>query len=186
MADEDDGATPSELLLEACRRNNPSLLHHVLAQPQFQHQPPKNPSSPPSPLSTLLNNTLDPLGRTPLHICAASGADEVLDLLLDQEGLEVEPTERHGGDTPLHCAVRYVVTSYENYLRDRARDRDGGSEEEEVMKSLMQGVELLLDAGADPRIRNEGGRGVKPVGLLVGRGERGVGEGEGGFGESGG
>ena len=95
----------------------------------------------------------------------------------------MEPRERHGGDTPLHCAVRYAMTSYEEYLRDRARDRarpaDGGShalqevEAEEVMKSLMAGVELLLDAGADPRIRNEDGRGVKPVGLLVGGKEKG-------------
>ena len=110
-------------------------------------------------MASLLNNTLDPLGRTALHICAAGGADDVLDLLLDQEGVEVEPRERHGGDTPLHCAVRYVL---ENWA--------GCAGEEEEMKGLMVGVELLLDAGADPRVRNEFGRGVKAEGLLVGGG----------------
>ena len=92
--------------------------------------------------------------------------------------MEVEPTERHGGDTPLHCAVRYAVDTYSEYMRDKAAATAPPEVEEVevmkgVMKGLMVGVELLLDAGADPRIRNEGGRGVKAVGLLVGRGEKG-------------
>ena len=60
--------------------------------------------------------------------------DEVLDLLLDQEGLEVDPIDRLEADTPLHKAVRFV-----NGLS--RTDWEAGS-------SL---VELLLDAGADPR-----------------------------------
>lgn len=63
------------------------------------------------------------------------GIDEVLDLLLDQEGLEVDPLDRLDKETPLHKAVRFV-----NELPQR--DWDGG-------KVL---VELLLDAGADPRL----------------------------------
>lgn len=60
--------------------------------------------------------------------------DEVLDLLLDQEGLEVDPIDRLEADTPLHKAVRFV---------------NGLSKPDwEVGSSL---VELLLDAGADPR-----------------------------------
>ena len=61
-------------------------------------------------------------------------ADEVLDLLLDQEGLEVDPIDRLEADTPLHKAVRFV-----NGL---------AKSEWEAGASL---VELLLDAGADPR-----------------------------------
>lgn len=60
--------------------------------------------------------------------------DEVLDLLLDQEGLEVDPIDRLEADTPLHKAVRFV-----NGL---------AKSEWEAGASL---VELLLDAGADPR-----------------------------------
>lgn len=63
--------------------------------------------------------------------------DDVLDLLLDQEGLEVDPIDRLEADTPLHKAVRFV-----NGLSKP--DWEAGS-------SL---VELLLDAGADPRSVN--------------------------------
>ena len=62
------------------------------------------------------------------------GADEVLDTLLDQEGLEVDPIDRLEADTPLHKAVRFV-----NGL-SKSQWEAGGSL-----------VELLLDAGADPR-----------------------------------
>ena len=60
--------------------------------------------------------------------------DEVLDTLLDQEGLEVDPVDRLEADIPLHKAVRFV-----NGLT---------KEQWEAGASL---VELLLDAGADPR-----------------------------------
>ena len=60
--------------------------------------------------------------------------DDVLDVLLDQEDLEVDPIDRLDADTPLHKAVRFIneqsKTDWEN------------------VSSL---VELLLDAGADPR-----------------------------------
>lgn len=60
--------------------------------------------------------------------------DEVLDTLLDQENLEVDPLDRLERDTPLHKAVRFV---------------NGLSKEEwEAGNSI---VELLLDAGADVR-----------------------------------
>ena len=65
--------------------------------------------------------------------------DEVLDMLLDQEGLEVDPIDRLEGDTPLHKAVRFV------------NDLDKSKWE-----SAAALVELLLDAGADPRVRNKG------------------------------
>ena len=58
----------------------------------------------------------------------------MLDILLDQEGLEVDPEDRLERDSPLHKAVRFV-----NGLP---------KEEWEAGASI---VELLLDAGADPR-----------------------------------
>ena len=58
----------------------------------------------------------------------------MLDTLLDQEGLEVDPIDRLDGDTPLHKAVRFV---------------NGLSKEE--WESGASIVELLIDAGADPR-----------------------------------
>ena len=61
-------------------------------------------------------------------------ADDVLDMLLDQEGVEVDPVDRLEKDTPLQKAVRFV-----NGL---------AKEEWEAGASI---VELLLDAGADPR-----------------------------------
>jgi len=66
-----------------------------------------------------------------MHIYAT---DAVVDMLLDQEGLEVDPLDRLEGDTPLHKAVRLV-----NGLPK------GDWEDAKAM------AELLLDAGADPR-----------------------------------
>ena len=60
--------------------------------------------------------------------------DEVLDHLLDQEGLEVDPIDRLEADTPLHKAIRFV---------------NGLSKDE--WESGASLAELLLDAGADPR-----------------------------------
>lgn len=70
-------------------------------------------------------------------------ADEVLDTLLDQEGLEVDPIDRMELDTPLHKAVRFI---------------NGLAKEE--WESGTSIAELLLDAGADPRS-------VKPVYLAL-------------------
>ncbi|MCJ1480964.1 hypothetical protein MMC06_001120 [Schaereria dolodes] len=132
----DEGATPRELLLEACRRNNTSLLSEVF-------------SAHPSPTETahLLNTATDGIGNYCLHIAASYGSYDALDHLLDQEGLEVDPIDRLEGDTPLHKAIRFV-----NGLSKS--DWEAGS-------SL---VDLLLDAGADPRIRNKAK--LKPMELV--------------------
>lgn len=55
-------------------------------------------------------------------------------MILDQEGVEVDPVDRMERDTPLHKAVRWV-----NGLEKGGWEAGG------------QVVELLLDAGADPR-----------------------------------
>ena len=69
-----------------------------------------------------------------LLIGVLSITDEVLDMLLDQEGLEVDPIDRLEADTPLHKAVRFC---------------NGLSQDE--WESGTAVVELLIDAGADPR-----------------------------------
>jgi hypothetical protein len=60
--------------------------------------------------------------------------DEVLDLLLDQEGVEIDELNRMEKDTPLHKAVRFASEL-------APEDWDAGK----------QVVEILLDAGCDPR-----------------------------------
>ena len=127
--------------MEACRRDNTSLLQEVLSHPDVSKDP-----------SSLLNTARDGVGNYCLHIAAQSGSYDVMDVLLDQEGLEVDPVDRMEGDTPLHKAVRFV-----NSL---------GKEDWEGGAAI---VELLLDAGADAKIRNKAK--LKPVDLVDPRNE---------------
>ena len=119
----DKGASPRELLLEACRRNNTDLLNDLFSQ-----------FASPADLATFLNTATDALGCGALHIAAQYGAYDVLDVLLDQEGVEIDTVEKRDGDTCLHKAVRFV-----NGL-DKGEWESGTAV-----------VEILLDAGCDPR-----------------------------------
>ncbi|KAL8833912.1 MAG: hypothetical protein Q9170_004016 [Blastenia crenularia] len=130
----DEGATPREIVLEACRRNNTSLLSEVLSSIPSAEK-----------IADLLNNARDGIGNHCLHIAASYGS--FLDHLLDQEDLEVDPLDRLERDTPLHKAVRFI-----NSLSPSERD------------SGHPVAELLIDAGADPRIRNKAR--LKPVELV--------------------
>lgn len=125
-----EGASPKEILFEACRRNNTSLLTEVLSSPPL--------SSKATEIAEFLNTSTNALGSTALHVAAASGSYDVLDQILDQEGVEIDGRERRDGDTPLHRAARYC-----NGLSPQEWTQEG--------KALF---ELLLDAGCDPRIRN--------------------------------
>jgi ankyrin repeat protein len=136
----DDGATPKELLFESCRRNNTALLNDLLSQPPL--------SSDASKIASFLNTTTDGLGASGLHIAAKYGAYEVLDVILDQEGVEIDQPEKREGDTCLHSAVRYV-----NALKPNEWEGEG--------KAL---VEILVDAGCDPRARNKAR--LRPADLL--------------------
>ena len=78
---------------------------------------------------------------------ANTAAVEVIDMLLDQEGLEIDEIDRMEQDTPLHKAVRYV-----------------NSLEKDVWPHGQSIVAMLLDAGCDPRIRNKAK--LKPVELV--------------------
>lgn len=127
----DDGASPKELLFESCRRNNTALLNDLLSQPPL--------SSDPSKIADFLNTTADSLGASGLHIAARYGAYEVLDIILDQEGVEIDHQEKREGDTCLHTVIRYI-----NGLRPDEWEGEG--------KAL---AEILTDAGCDPRSRNK-------------------------------
>jgi ankyrin repeat protein len=61
--------------------------------------------------------------------------DEIIDLLLDQEGFECDPINRREGDTPLHSAVRWV--------------NEQSTENQEYGYSL---IEMMLEAGSDPKL----------------------------------
>ncbi|KAF3921803.1 hypothetical protein AA313_de0204115 [Arthrobotrys entomopaga] len=114
---DDQGASPKEQLFEACRSNNLELLHELL-------------ESTTTGLDTFLNDSRNPLGQTALHVCVKHGNYEILDTLLDQEGLEVDPLSRMEDETPLHYAARHT-----------SDDPDIGAHM----------VDLLVEAGADPR-----------------------------------
>ncbi|ODQ65361.1 ankyrin [Nadsonia fulvescens var. elongata DSM 6958] len=124
----DEGASPAEILVESCRRNNTELLEQVLAGVEDK--------------AGFLNSATDPVGNSGLHLAAANGSYECLDIILDIEGVEVDPVNRMQGETPLHSAVRY-------------------SDEEPEHGAFI--VEELIEAGCDPRIKNKDG--LKPVDL---------------------
>jgi len=132
----DEGASNRELLLEACRRNNPELLSSILESFKSSEE-----------TAQFLNTATDALGCGALHIGAQYGSYEILDMLLDQEGVEIDGTERRDGDTCLHKAVRYV----------NSLSKDEWKEGEAI-------VDILVDAGCDPRIRNKAK--LRPIDLV--------------------
>ncbi|KAK9321674.1 ankyrin repeat-containing domain protein [Lipomyces orientalis] len=131
-----DGAKPSELLIEASRRNNIDLLQEVLGISVDGEARPG--------AAEIINSSVDALGNTPLHVAALNGSYECLDMLLDVEGVEVDPVNRMEGNTPLHCAVVYA---------------------EEEPEHAIAIVDMLVDAGCDPRIRNK--QKDKPIDLVL-------------------
>ncbi|KAF2875457.1 ankyrin repeat protein-like protein [Massariosphaeria phaeospora] len=142
----DEGASPRELILEACRRNNTSLLEETIAD--LASAASKAGKKPTEHVATTLNNARDGMGNGCLHLAATYGSYEVLDVLLDQEGLEIDEIDRMEKDTPLHKAVRYV-----NSL-----------DKSEWASTGQPVVDILLDAGCDPRIRNKAK--LKPIELV--------------------
>lgn len=120
------GASPSEQIIEAARRNNLELFEEVVGSVGDENK-----------VAALINNSRDPLGNTALHVAAHNGSYEVLDYILDQEGVEVDPLDRLHQETPLHSVVKYAADEPEHgtYL-----------------------AEMLIEAGADPRIKNKHGQ----------------------------
>lgn len=129
-----EGASLGEQLLEAARRNNTELLLTIkadLGNDQVK-------------LAELINTTQEPVSlNTALHFAAQSGHWEVIDIILDIEGVEADPINREG-ETPLHLAVKYAA------------------EEPEHGTFVVDG---LLDAGSDPRVRDT--HNLKPISYVV-------------------
>lgn len=155
------GASPRELVLEACRRNNVDLLQDVINN--LSKKSASTSLKAADRVAEVINNAVDGIGNHCLHLAATSGSceshlvsatvlaslgsplqadarknvlgvDEVMDLILDQEGVEVDPLDRFEKDTPLHKAVRFV---------------NGLPKSQWPNGQLL--VDLLVDAGADPR-----------------------------------
>ncbi|KAJ5760184.1 hypothetical protein N7520_007340 [Penicillium odoratum] len=128
MAD-DEGASPRELVVEACRRNNQDLIEQILDGMNEKTN---------EEVAEFFNNVTDALGNHALHICALYGSYEVMDALFDIQYFECDPLTRLDKDTPLHIAVRY------------ANDKDSQVGEEMI--------NMMCEAGCDPRVRNKHGQ----------------------------
>ncbi|KAK3298618.1 uncharacterized protein B0H64DRAFT_385686 [Chaetomium fimeti] len=142
--EEHEGASTSELLIEACRRNNTELLSEILSTPPLRDDD--------DAIAAALNKTTTVLGNHLYHEAAAQGNYEIIDMLLDQPGFECDPVSRADGDTPLHAAVRWING-------EPAAQREFGN-------AL---VEMMLEAGSNPRLKNRGG--LTPLQLVDPRNE---------------
>ncbi|KAL3426559.1 ankyrin repeat protein [Phlyctema vagabunda] len=129
--EEEDGASPSEQLIEASRRNNTELLLEVIESCGNSEK-----------AAALLNNTKTVLGNYIYHEAALRGNYEVIDVLLDQEGFECDPISTREGDTPLHSAIRFI----------NSQPLSAPSDEPSAAMNL---VTMMLEAGSDPSIRNK-------------------------------
>ncbi|KAH8907809.1 hypothetical protein BR93DRAFT_967684 [Coniochaeta sp. PMI_546] len=138
--EEHEGASVSEILIEACRRNNTDLLHEVL----------ESKSDP--EIAALLNTTTTVMGNHLYHEAALRGNYEIIDALLDMPDFECDPVNRVEGDTPLHSAVRWI-----------------NSEPEAQREFGNALVEMMLEAGSNPRVKNKGG--LTPLQLVDPRNE---------------
>lgn len=124
------GASYSEQILEAARRNNTELLLQIKSELNNDQEK----------LAELINTTKESISlNSPLHLATQLGNWEFIDIVLDIEGVEIDPLNREG-DTPLHLAVKYTVDEPEHgYFV----------------------IDNLLDAGSDPRIKDK--HSLKPV-----------------------
>ncbi|KAJ5723115.1 hypothetical protein N7488_001150 [Penicillium malachiteum] len=128
MAD-DEGASPRELVVEACRRDQPHLIEQVLDSMSEKSN---------EDVAQFFNDVTDALGNHALHICALYGSYDVMDALFDIQYFECDPLTRMDKDTPLHIAVRF------------ANEKDAELGEEMV--------KMMCEAGCDPRVRNKHGQ----------------------------
>lgn len=138
------GASNAELLIEACRRNNTDLLLEVLSSPPLKDND--------DAIADLLNRTTTVLGNHLYHEAALRGNYEIIDALLDQPGFECDPVSRVEGDTPLHSAVRWI---------------NGEPPAQREFGNAL--VEMMLEAGSNPRVKNKGG--LTPLQLVDPRNE---------------
>ncbi|KAL7795870.1 hypothetical protein V8C37DRAFT_373698 [Trichoderma ceciliae] len=126
--EEHEGASIEEQLIEACRRDNVELLTELL----------EDKSDP--EISKLLNETTTVMGNHLYHEAASRGNYDIIDHLLDQPDFECDPINRLEGDTPLHSAIRWLNA-------EPPAQRPFGHHL----------IDMMLEAGSNPRIKNKGG-----------------------------
>ncbi|KAL4811494.1 hypothetical protein BDV18DRAFT_10148 [Aspergillus unguis] len=122
----DEGASPRELVVEACRRDQPHLIEQVLETFEGKSN---------EEVAEFFNGVQDSMGNYALHICAQYGSYDTMDSLFDIQYFECDPLTRLDNDTPLHVAVRFA----------NEKDAALGTE-------LIQ---MMCEAGCDPRVRNK-------------------------------
>ncbi|KAJ5487824.1 hypothetical protein N7530_002124 [Penicillium desertorum] len=125
----DEGASPRELVVEACRRDQPHLIEQVLNEMEEKTN---------EQVAQFFNEVTDSMGNHALHICAQYGSYDTMDALFDIQFFECDPLTRLDKDTPLHIAVRY------------ANDKDA-----ELGEAM---IKMMCEAGCDPRVRNKHGQ----------------------------
>lgn len=125
----DEGASPRELVVEACRRDQPHLIEQVLNEMEEKTN---------EQVAHFFNEVTDSMGNHALHICAQYGSYDTMDALFDIQFFECDPLTRLDKDTPLHIAVRY------------ANDKDA-----ELGEAM---IKMMCEAGCDPRVRNKHGQ----------------------------
>ncbi|KAJ5443972.1 uncharacterized protein N7458_007844 [Penicillium daleae] len=141
MAD-DEGASPRELVVEACRRDQPHLIEQVLHDMENQSN---------EDVAKFFNKVTDSMGNHALHICASYGSYD---------------------DTPLHTAVRFanekdaelgaemIAMMCEAGCDPRVRNKHGQKPADLVydkpaIKQTLASAEYILAEG----IRNDEGNG---------------------------
>lgn len=127
------GADPSEQLLEAARRNNTDLLETLLSEYKDK----------PQDAIDLINETRDSSGNGPLHLASKYGNYEVMDQLLDLDGVDVNVTAKLNGNTALHYAASFAFQDPEYAL-------------------FL--INELIDCGANPSIKNKDG--LKAISII--------------------
>ncbi|KAJ5694164.1 hypothetical protein N7536_004576 [Penicillium majusculum] len=126
---DDEGASPRELVVEACRRDQPHLIEQVLNEMEEKTN---------EQVAHFFNELTDSMGNHALHICVQYGSYDTMDALFDIQYFECDPLTRLDKDTPLHIAVRY------------ANDKDA-----ELGEAM---IKMMCEAGCDPRVRNKHGQ----------------------------
>jgi hypothetical protein len=73
-----EGASPREIFLEACRRNNTELLEEVIATAGKSRRKDQTAAA---AVAELMNTAVDGVGNHGLHLAATNGACEYFELL---------------------------------------------------------------------------------------------------------
>ncbi|TFY75695.1 hypothetical protein EWM64_g8316 [Hericium alpestre] len=116
MSEETKGADNNQRLLAAAREDNEDLLQEVFSEGGYDI------------------NFHDGLGNTALHYAVSHGSTDVLELLLEHDGCDVDPINRLEKATPLLLAVQLENKALRKHV-----------------------INSLLEAGADTRIKDKNG-----------------------------